>query len=91
MYGLELIVGNKEIFIRTDRTKKTEKLASDILRKLLLPDSPSHRKEVLYFLKRAECELHNLPDGRSYYEIKSNNSTQLVFNGEEPGVMIIDL
>ena len=69
MKGFELIVGHKEYFIETDRTKKTDKLASEVLRKLLLPDSPDRRKEILYWMTKAECDLHTLPDGRSFYDI----------------------
>lgn len=91
MRGFELTLGSTQIFIETDRTRKTDKLASDILRKLLLPDSPDRRKELLYWLRKAECDLRTLPDGRSYYDIKGDCFHQIVFNGTEPGIKIINI
>lgn len=69
MKGFTFVLGNKDIFVETEKKNKTEKLASEILRKLLLPDNPDTRKELLYWLQKAECEVKTLSNGRQYYEI----------------------
>ena len=69
MKGFTFVLGNKDIFVETEKKNKTEKLASEILRKLLLPDNPDTRKELLYWLQKAECEVRTLSNGKQYYEI----------------------
>lgn len=69
--GFYLTIGKLDFFIVTDRKNKTDKLASDILRKLLLPNNPDTRKEVLYWTTSATCR--KLSPG-TYYNVKYNNS-----------------
>lgn len=69
MRGFTFPYGKRDVFVETHRVNKTEKLASKILRKMMLPDNPDTRKEVLYWLRKAECEVRTLSNGRQYYEI----------------------
>lgn len=69
MKGFTFMLGRKDVFVVTERKNKTAQLASEILRKLELPDNPSTQKEVLYWLQKAECEIKTLGNGRQYYEI----------------------
>ena len=78
MIGFTFPLGRRDVFVETSRKNKTEALASLILRKLVnkgydIPDSYDVRKEVLYYLRKATCEIRTLPDGRSYYEIAGEN------------------
>lgn len=57
--GFYLEIGRNELFFVTDRKNKTQKLASDILWKLLLPNNPDTRSEVLYWLASATCHKLN--------------------------------
>ena len=74
MKGFTFPLGRKDVFVETERKNKTESLASMILKELVnigydIPDNPSTRKEVVYYLQKAECEIHKLSNGREYYEI----------------------
>lgn len=79
MKGFTMQLGKKDVFIETSRKNKTENLASEIIRKLNgkigrdVPDNPNARKEVLYYLQKAECEIKTLSNGKQYYEICGNN------------------
>lgn len=69
--GFYLTIGKLDFFIVSDRKNKTNKLASDILRKLLLPNNPDTRKEVLYYISNGNCR--KMSPG-NFYSIKYNNS-----------------
>ena len=69
MNGFTFCLKGKDVFVKTGRQRKTEHLASKILRKMQLPDSPSTRKELLYWLQKAACEIVTLGNGRQMYEI----------------------
>ena len=69
MTGFTFVYGKKDIFVETAYKRKTEKLAKLILHKLNLPDNPGTVKNLLYYLQKAECEIHTLNNGRQYYEI----------------------
>ena len=71
MKGFTFMLGKKDVFIETEYKNKTENLASKILRKLQLPDNPDTRKEVLYYLRKAECEIKGTT--RKFYEIHGEN------------------
>lgn len=71
--GFYLNIGRKEYFITTNRTNKTQSLASAILRKLLLPDNPDTRAEVLYWITKASCEIKTTKTGLSYFNIFGDN------------------
>ena len=73
MYGFTFQLGRKDVFVKTDLKNKTERLAEKILRELLLPDNPSTRRELLYWMKKATCEIRTLPLGKKFYEISGKN------------------
>lgn len=59
MTGYIFMIGNKEYFCSTLYKNKTQHLASKILRKLRLPDNPSTRSELLYYMKRTSSRPEN--------------------------------
>ena len=69
----------KDVFIETNRSRKTKDLAKLIIRKLNgtdlfhIPDAPMVIHDVLYYLQKAECEIKTLSDGRQYYDIHGKN------------------
>ncbi len=73
MYGFTLPLGKKDVFVKTDLQNKTEGLAKKILLKMSLPDNPDTRKEILYWLEKATCEIKTLASGRKIYEISGKN------------------
>lgn len=70
--GFTFQLGNKDVFIITKRQRKTETLASAILRKLEKPDNPSIRKQLLDCLRKATLEMKTLSNGNQYYEISGD-------------------
>lgn len=78
MKGFTFPYGRKDIFVQTELKNKTDNLAKKILRKMVelgydIPDSPDTRKELLWYLEKAECDIHTLPNGKRYYEIHGKN------------------
>lgn len=71
MTGFTFPYGPKDVFVITDKRNKTKSLAQQILRKMSLPDG--RYEELLYYLRKAECDVHTLADGRKYYEIHGDN------------------
>lgn len=71
MTGFTFKLGDKDVFVVTNRKNKTRNLARSILQKPQLTDGRAD--ELLYWLQKAECEIHALPNGRQYYEIHGNN------------------
>lgn len=63
----------KTVFVETERERKTQSLAKNILREMLLPDGRA--KELLYWLDKAECEIRQLDNG-SWYSLKGKNFTE---------------
>lgn len=71
-------LGRKEIFIYTNRTHKTQTFLSKILQKLELPDNPDTRKELSYYLIKANMEIKHCPEtefgpAHDYYNIFGKN------------------
>ena len=64
MKGFTFPLCHKDVFVETERTLRTHKLASEILRKLQIPDNPDSQSELLWWMRKAECDIHTLPDGR---------------------------
>ena len=78
MKGFTFLYGKKDIFVQTELKNKTNNLAEKIIRGMVnagydIPDNPIIRKEILYFLQRAECDIHTLSNGNQYYEIHGEN------------------
>lgn len=64
--GFYFNLGRKEVFVESTRTRKTEKLLSDILRALQLPDNPGTRKELNYWLSPACLEVKHCPASEEF-------------------------
>ena len=73
MKGFTFMLKDKDVFVETSYVNKTENLASKILTKMLLPDNPDTRKELLYWLQKAECEIKTLSNGKQMYDIHGDN------------------
>ena len=73
MKGFTFQLGNKDVFIETTLKNKTEGLAKKILLKMGLPENPDTRRELLYWLQKATCEIKTLSSGRQFYEIAGEN------------------
>ena len=74
MKGFTFPYKRKDVFVSTELKNKTDSLAGKILRKMVdagydIPDNPDTRKELLYYLRKAECDIHTLTNGNQYYEI----------------------
>lgn len=59
--GFYFNLGRKEIFVESKRVRKTEKLLSDILQSLQLPNNPDTRRELDYWLTPAFLEVKHCP------------------------------
>lgn len=73
MNGFTFPMGSKDVFVKTDLKNKTQGLARKILLKMLLPENPDTRKELLYWMEKATCEIKTLSSGRKMYEISGDN------------------
>lgn len=71
--GFTFPLGNKDVFIVTNRKKKTESLCRMILRAMELPENPSTIREIMYYLVPAEIEIRKAKSGREFYEIHGLN------------------
>ena len=69
MKGFIFPYKGKDIFVVTEKTRKTKDLAKRILRKMNLPDNPGTVSDLLYWLQAGCCEIKRLANGREYYEI----------------------
>lgn len=72
MKGFTFPYGKKDVFVVSDYSVKCAPLAKKILRKMALPENPDTVKEVLYYLKSAECERKTFETG-DWYKIKGND------------------
>ena len=83
--GFYFRAGRKEIFVETNAKNKTQALATRIFKALIphgysIPDNPSTRKELLYYLTPAYLEVKHCPacpdldvKAHDYYNIFGKN------------------
>lgn len=83
--GFYFQLGRKEIFVETSAQRKTQALASKIFKALIphgysIPDNPSTRKELHYYMQPATLEIRHCngcPDlnvkPHDYYHISGKN------------------
>lgn len=74
MKGFTFTFGKKDVFVETELKNKTNALAQKILRKMVdvgydIPDNSDTQRELLWYLQKAECDIHTLSNGNQYYEI----------------------
>ena len=74
MTGFEFPYGTKTVFVKTTREKKTKNLARKILQKMLLPDG--RVEELLYWLRKANCEIRTTESGMEFYSISGKGFTE---------------
>lgn len=78
MSGYTFYSSRKDIFIETDRKKKTDNLAKEIIDRInkfgwSIPNTPEMRKQLIPLLKKADCEYKVLPSGTKFVTISGNN------------------
>ena len=66
MTGFTMYINGKDYFYETKRTRKTEALAREILQGFSLNMTTAN---LLPKLKRAECELKTLSNGKQMWDI----------------------
>lgn len=81
MNGFTFPYGRKDVFVVTDRKNKTKALASEILRKMQLPDNPDTQAEILYYLRKADCEKKTLSNGTEWISIKTKTNQYGRYDG----------
>ena len=73
LQGFTFYLNKKDYFIETDRTNKTQKLATDILDLLGYSVTEGNIKALLFRLKKATCEIKIAENAnrkeKRYYEI----------------------
>lgn len=71
--GFTFFLNNKDYFVETDRTNKTQNLAAEILQLLGYSVTEGNTKALLYRLKKATCEIKIAENAdrkdKRYYEI----------------------
>lgn len=87
--GFTFKYGNKEVFVITEKKRKTKALAREILAKMNLPDAPSSIDAVLYWMQRAEFYTKELKNGKFFFI----NGEEFTVCGsvENDGIIIIEL
>lgn len=76
MQGFTFFLNNKDYFIETSRTNKTQKLAADILSLINCNITEGNIKALLFKLQKANCEIKTANTDRKekrYYEISGEN------------------
>lgn len=67
MKGFTLFYMQKDYFFETERKNKTKALAKEICHKLFIPDGRA--KELMWWLRKAECEVKPLANGKQLIRI----------------------
>ena len=82
MNGWTFPYANRDVFVVTDRKRKTKKLASEILRKMLLPDAPARRDELLWYLQKATIEVTDRcikVKGKGFTFVDPEGKTEIIY------------
>ena len=71
--GFTFFLNGKDYFVETSRTNKTQNLAADVLNLLGYSVTEGNKKELLYRLMKATCEVKIAENAdrkeKRYYEI----------------------
>ena len=71
--GFTFFLNNKDFFVETSRTNKTQSLAAEILHLLGYSATEGNIKALLFRLKKATCEIKTAENAnrkeKRYYEI----------------------
>lgn len=99
--GFYFQLGRKEIFVETSAQRKTQALASKIFKALIphgysIPDNPSTRKELHYYMQPATLEIKHCPavpdmdmKAHDYYNISGKNFSGMGSNDINDGKTIV--
>ena len=87
--GFTFKYGNKEVFVITEKKRKTRSLAREILAKMLLPDAPSSIDAILYWMQRAEFYTKELKNGEFFFI--NGEQSSVCGSVEHDGIIIIEL
>ena len=94
MKGFTIFAGGIDIFIESDKIRKTQSLAKEIIRKLNgtgrfdIPDNASGIDAVMYYLRNANCEIKTLADGRGMYTISGDGFSTCGIVGDKTTLII---
>lgn len=71
-----------EVFVASFRKKKCDSLAKQILRKMLLPDAPQIREELLYWTRKADLEETEnciIINGKGFTICDPQKTTEIIY------------
>ncbi len=94
MKGFCVYAGGIDIFIESEKMRKTVRLAKEIIWKLNgtgrfdIPDNASGIDAVLYHLRNANCEIKTLADGRQLYTISGDGFSTCGIIGDKTTLII---
>ena len=94
MKGFCVYAGGVDIFIESEKVRKTVRLAKEIIWKLNgtgrfdIPDNASGIDAVLYHLRNANCEIKTLADGRQLYTISGDGFSTCGIIGDKTTLII---
>lgn len=94
MKGFLIYAGGIDIFIESDKTRRTKSLAKEIIRKLNgtgrfdIPDNASGIDAVLWNLKKATCEIKQLSNGKQMYSISGDGFSTCGILGDKTSIII---
>lgn len=94
MKGFLIYAGGIDVFIESDKIRRTKSLAKEIIRKLNgtgrfdIPDNASGIDAVLYYLRNANCEIKTLADKRQLYTISGDGFSIVGFLGDKTSLII---
>lgn len=71
MKGLTFWMNQKDYFYETEQKNVTEQLVCKIMKSANLPKEKI--TDVCYRIRKANCKIVTLPNGRQYYEIYGHN------------------
>ena len=86
MKGFTLFYKQKDYFFETERKNKTKALAKEICHKLFIPDGRAD--EVLWWLRKAECEVKPLANGTQLIRIHGDNFSICDISDSENTIII---
>ena len=92
--GFTIFAGGIDIFIESDKTRRTTNLAKEIIRKLNgtgrfdIPDNASGIDAVLHYLRKATCKIEPLVDGRQMYVISGDGFSTCGIVGDKTTMII---
>lgn len=94
MNGFTIYAGGADIFIKSDKVRKTKRIATEIIWKLNgtgrfdIPDNASGIDAVLWNLRKATCEIKQLSNGKQMYSISGDGFSTCGILGDKTSIII---